>query len=77
MDSYTNFDPFPFICNNDTDDDNKETELVLMGKSESKNSTRRTNSKMMSLEVEDQGKSETMDNADVSMLNKNNYQQWK
>ena len=32
---------------------------------------------MMSLEATDQGKSESMDNADVPMLRKDNYQQWK
>jgi len=73
----SNCSPFPYLCNNHSDGDNETTQLGLMGESESKHSKERTNSKMMPLEVEDQDKSKTMENSDVSMLSKDNYQQWK
>lgn len=48
-----------------------------MGKSESKHSKAQSNLEIMPLEAKYQGKSETMVNADVSMLRKCNYQHWK
>lgn len=66
MDFCSRCDPFSCLCNNDSDDYTETTEFALMGKSECK-----------SLEVTDQGKLESMDNADWPVLNKDNYQQWK
>ena len=53
----SNYAPFPSLWNNDSDDDSETTKIELMGKSESKHSKEKTNSKMMPLEATDQGKS--------------------
>ena len=73
----SNSGPFPCICKSDSDDENKMTELALLGKSESKHSIKKTNSTMLDLEVEDQGKLERMDNDGLPMLSNDNYHQWK
>ena len=73
----SNCDPFSCPCNNDGDDDSETTELALMGESESKHSKEKIDSKFIPLEGEDQGKLEIMDNENVPMLRKDNYQQWK
>jgi len=70
-------DPFYCLCNNDSDDDSETTELALMGKSESKHSKEKIDLKMMPFEAANQDKRESIDNTDVPMLSKDNYQQRK
>lgn len=67
--------PFPFLCNNYSNDDGETTKLALMGKSESNHP--KTNSKMLALEPEDQGKLETMEKEGMRMLSNDNHLQWK
>lgn len=69
--------PFPCLCNNYSDFDSETTELSLMAKSESKYSKEKSTFKRMPLEVEYQGNREKIDNSNVHMLSKDNYQQWK
>jgi len=70
-----NCGPFPCLCNNDDNEDDSESiELALMGKSEINHSKKKTNSKMIALEAEEQGKS-AMDNEGMPMLSNDNYQQ--
>jgi len=66
MDFCSRCDPFYYLSNNDSDDDSETTEYVVMGKSESK-----------PLVATYQVKLESMDNAYVPTLSKDNYQQWK
>ena len=48
---YSNFGLFPCLCNNDdSEDDSESTKLVLIGKSKSKHSKEKINSKMMELQ---------------------------
>ena len=39
----SNYDPFPCLCNNDSDDESETNEIALMVKSESKHSKEKPN----------------------------------